>query len=108
MAEWNLCEHGDELERRWGTLIGQRFPNYEKFWLKHVVPMTGRFSDYRELAIRPEVPEELREPAGWPTRERYVLDQQPTPGTKPPEYSRQTGFQDYQASNSVVPSYRGA
>ena len=40
---YNLENNGDLFEQAyWQFFIKDRFPNYEKFWLKYVVPLTNR------------------------------------------------------------------
>lgn len=40
---YRLAIDGDDLEKRaWGSFLQSDFPAYEQFWMKHVVPLTGR------------------------------------------------------------------
>lgn len=57
--EWNLSEHGAGDERKWGPVVGRRFPNYEIFWRRHVVPLTYRVSDPKVKLLRSAVRSEL-------------------------------------------------
>jgi hypothetical protein len=44
---------GDSAERRyWDEFVAERFPSYEAFWLAHVVPLTRRARDRREISFR--------------------------------------------------------
>jgi len=56
MPEWNLSEHGDNEEQRWGLEIVRLFPNYEVFWSEHVVPLTCRELNPSNIRLRPSVP----------------------------------------------------
>lgn len=56
MPEWNLSEHGDNEEQRWGLEIGRLFPNYEVFWREHVVPLTCRVLNPSNIRLRRSVP----------------------------------------------------
>jgi hypothetical protein len=57
-TEFNLVEHGDRYERLWWPLLRNDFPEWEIFWIHHVVPLTCRIddkianSDPRKLFLR--------------------------------------------------------
>ncbi len=38
----SLLQHGDRFERLWWPLLEKDFPQYERFWLKHIIPLTNR------------------------------------------------------------------
>ncbi len=41
--EYRLAIDGDDREKRaWSLFLQSEFPSYERFWLKHVVPLTKR------------------------------------------------------------------
>lgn len=43
MEEYYLLKDGDYYEKKyWGRFIKQKFPSYEKFWQKYIVPITNR------------------------------------------------------------------
>jgi hypothetical protein len=50
--KFTLREDGDTLERLWWPLLSHYFPQYERFWIRHIVPLTNRidpdFSNQRE------------------------------------------------------------
>jgi hypothetical protein len=46
---YSLLEHGDRYERLWWPVLKNDFPEYERFWINHVIPLTNR--------INPEIPE---------------------------------------------------
>ena len=46
---YNLDEHGDRYERLWWPVLKNDFPEYERFWINHIVPLTNR--------INPEIPQ---------------------------------------------------
>lgn len=46
---YSLLEHGDRYERLWWPVLRNDFPEYECFWINHVIPLTNR--------INPEIPE---------------------------------------------------
>jgi len=52
MAPWNLAEHGDGPERAWESNIASGFPNCERFWAVHVVPLTYRIFDPSNILVR--------------------------------------------------------
>jgi len=56
MRKWNLREHGDGAERKWGPKIGSNFPSYEVFWREHIVPLTCRALNASNIRLRPSVP----------------------------------------------------
>lgn len=39
---FSLLSHGDRYERLWWPLLQKEFPQYERFWIKHIVPLTNR------------------------------------------------------------------
>lgn len=46
MENYRLAIDGDYFERQyWDLFIQKKFPNYEKFWLKYIVPLTNRPDD---------------------------------------------------------------
>jgi hypothetical protein len=45
---YSLVEHGDRYERLWWPALKNDFPEYERFWINHVIPLTNR--------INPEIP----------------------------------------------------
>ncbi len=56
---FNLSEHGDPYEKLWWPrLLEHEFPEYEQFWISHVVPLTNRIdptispADRQWIAIR--------------------------------------------------------
>jgi hypothetical protein len=51
---FSLLRDGDRYERLWWPLLKDEFPQYEAFWVKHIVPLTNR--------IDPEV---LRSDPKW-------------------------------------------
>ena len=58
-----MDDHGDHHEsQRWSAVKG-RFPNYEIFWRRYIVPLTNRIDpaiqqgDPRWIRLRPIVPE---------------------------------------------------
>jgi len=56
---WTLRDHGDPLEQKWGEAVGAHFPNYEVFWVSHVVPLTFRPVDGVTILLRADLPEHL-------------------------------------------------
>lgn len=58
LDNFNLISHGDRREQEWGSLVLQRFPAYETFWRRYIVPLTNRidpdssFSRDRDSWIR--------------------------------------------------------
>jgi len=40
-----LEQHGDSYERLWGHFLKDDFPEWERFWAHHVVPLTNRIDD---------------------------------------------------------------
>lgn len=42
LSHFNLLSHGDRHEREYWLLLSERFPSYEIFWQKFVVPRTQR------------------------------------------------------------------
>ncbi|MBI4715686.1 MAG: hypothetical protein HY760_07110, partial [Nitrospirae bacterium] len=62
---YSLAMDGDAREQEAGKLFLQsEFPSYEKFWLKHVVPLTNRpvdihFKDDTRLAAEGHTPEDI-------------------------------------------------
>jgi hypothetical protein len=61
MLSWTLAEHGDQPEREWAAAISSRFPNYERFWAIHVVPLTYRIVDPHNILVRPTIRKELED-----------------------------------------------
>jgi hypothetical protein len=53
--KFNLKEHGDRYERLWWHLLSIDFPELEKFWVHHVVPLTNRIDD----TIKADSPKKL-------------------------------------------------
>jgi hypothetical protein len=57
-AGFSLLYHGDRYERLWWPLLEKEFPEYERFWLRHIVPLTNRInlqvghSDSKWIAFR--------------------------------------------------------
>jgi hypothetical protein len=41
-SKFSLLQDGDELEQLWWPLLASHFPQYENFWIKHIVPLTNR------------------------------------------------------------------
>lgn len=39
---YNLLQHGDRYERLWWPLLKNDFPEYERFWVSHIIPVTNR------------------------------------------------------------------
>jgi len=55
-SSWTLEQDGDGREKRWGAAVSKTFPDYERFWVKHVVPLTYRpHSILMRSVIRPEL-----------------------------------------------------
>lgn len=42
--KFSLRDDGETLERLWWPLIAHHFPQYERFWRKHIVPLTNRIN----------------------------------------------------------------
>jgi len=40
--QFNLREHGDLYEKLWWPMLSGEFPQYERLWTKHIVPLTNR------------------------------------------------------------------
>jgi hypothetical protein len=59
MTSWTLAQNGDALERQWAATVAARFPNYDRFWGRHVVPLTYRVSDPSNIYLRSAVCKEL-------------------------------------------------
>jgi hypothetical protein len=62
---FRLAIDGDDLEKKaWASLLQSSFPAYEQFWIRHVVPLTGRpshihFKDDATLASEGKNAEDL-------------------------------------------------
>src|ERR1035437_6127215 len=39
---YSLVRHGDRYERLWWPLLKNDFPEYERFWISHIIPLTNR------------------------------------------------------------------
>lgn len=57
---FNLKDHGDTYERKWGEIIIENFPNYETLWSKHTAPLTCRIHEPKNIYMRIEVNDVLR------------------------------------------------
>lgn len=55
---WILGEHGDSFERAWALHVLDRFPAYQGFWRKHVVPLNFRVKEPENQFIRPSLPQQ--------------------------------------------------
>lgn len=40
--DFKLAQSGDSYERLWGHFLEDHFPEWERFWAHHVVPLTNR------------------------------------------------------------------
>lgn len=68
--KFNLLEHGDHYEKLWWPKVKDDFPEWEKFWAHHVVPLTNRVDntktkrDRKKLLLRDDksIDSELLEP----------------------------------------------
>ena len=64
---YSLVEHGDRYERFWWPVLKNDFPEYERFWINHIIPLTNRInaeipeSDPRWIGFRddPKVSDDL-------------------------------------------------
>jgi hypothetical protein len=60
-AGFSLLHNGDRYERLWWPLIEREFPEYERFWVRHIVPLTNRIdpqvghSDSKCIAFREDL-----------------------------------------------------
>jgi hypothetical protein len=43
-----LEQHGDPYESLWGHFLKDDFPEWERFWARHVVPLTNRIDDKKK------------------------------------------------------------
>jgi len=43
--KFTLEHHGDLYERLWGHFLRRHFPEWERFWTHHIVPLTNRIDD---------------------------------------------------------------
>ncbi|MEW6025912.1 MAG: hypothetical protein AB1599_01265 [Planctomycetota bacterium] len=63
LSKITLANDGDGYERAFWPYINQRFPNYEKFWRKHIVPLTKRIELDRghseRVRLRDNIPEKM-------------------------------------------------
>ena len=50
---WTLAEHGDSRQRRWAARITGACPAYERFWQRHIVPLTFRPHQPDNYFVRP-------------------------------------------------------
>ena len=50
--KWTLACNGDPVERALGADVCRFFPNYEKFWALHVVPLTYRVKNRHCIFVR--------------------------------------------------------
>jgi hypothetical protein len=41
---YSLLEHGDRYERLWCAVLTNDFPEYERFWVSHIIPLTNRIN----------------------------------------------------------------
>jgi hypothetical protein len=60
---FTIALHGDPEERAaWPGFVERDFPQYEEFWCRFVVSLTGRISDVSDIWFRsqPELDEEGR------------------------------------------------
>jgi hypothetical protein len=70
-TKFNLKDDGDPLEQLWWPLVSRDFPQYERFWIKHIVPLTNRIDpgyskaqpDWALFRSDPIIAEELEEMA---------------------------------------------
>jgi hypothetical protein len=53
--EWTLASNGDKVEKDLGTDVCALFPNYQKFWAVHVVPLTYRVMNQDCIFVRAKV-----------------------------------------------------
>ena len=53
--EWTLAAYGDGVEQALGKRVCRLFPNYEKFWALHVVPLTYRVMNQKCIFVRAKV-----------------------------------------------------
>lgn len=44
-GKFTLEHHGDLYERLWGHFLKRHFPEWERFWAHHIVPLTNRIDD---------------------------------------------------------------
>lgn len=44
-SDFTLTQNGDMYERLWWPLVKPDFPEWEQFWIYHVVPLTNRIDD---------------------------------------------------------------
>jgi predicted transcriptional regulator len=65
LEKFNLDDHGDHHENQRWSVVKTRFPNYEIFWRRFIVPLTNRIDpaisqgDVRWIRLRPIVPEQF-------------------------------------------------
>jgi len=50
--QFNLTQHGDAYERLWWPLLENHFPEWQQFWIHHIVPLTNRID--KSLKGKPE------------------------------------------------------
>lgn len=70
-GEFSLRDHGDNLEQLWWPLVSRDFPQYERFWKKHIVPLTNRIDptfsrdspDWVSFRTDPNIAAEIEEMA---------------------------------------------
>lgn len=60
---WTLARNGDSVERALGPDVCRLFPNYEKFWILHIVPLTYRVMDPDCIFVRAKVRPDLEDMA---------------------------------------------
>jgi hypothetical protein len=69
--KFNLRDDGDTLEQLWWPLVSRDFPQYERFWIKHIVPLTNRIDptfsieqqDWVSFRSDPKIAQEVEEMA---------------------------------------------